>query len=545
MNQMQVNGVTRLVSEQLRINGIELYSKFDGNYALQFLNVFFTCDSNEICKTNFQSKPIEEFQTRAALFSGSKNGFFQAYHRGRYRAFYWLVHPYLEINNGIYYSDKEQSFLDQKMVDNSSYQNISGRIEFGIKNERSFLLFDSHLSFANLYKPINLLDTIKIKHKFSNYNNLLTQIKFSNSFSEFLKLTGNIYLKNFLRDYSTMIDSTIFSFDIYNNEFEIEEFNYGINTIIEYDSRWLNKPTLISLSYSQDLFLVNSNYLKGRARIESENLKVGIEQTLDYSNKGHIKFSVNSIARAMLYSSLGDLPKNITAFDVEINNSYPIDSNFTITNSISRKAFFPFIGYYHNISEAYLSNLDLQNENWYQLNNELLLMINKNLNIKPFLNFYLGNNVIVFNPNSRRYINNGTSKGLEIGLAGQYRINNIIFKFDGCYNLQNVSENNILMSNFLRMPLYGLNINFYHNFYEFIETELNLKLLGGLHSINQINQNIEKIPSNYTLNLMIQKKYDNAFFTLILRNLTNRYNETNIGIPDRGISFLLGTAINF
>lgn len=545
MNQMQVNGITRLVTEQLSINGIELFSKFDGNYALQFLTVFFNCDSIGSCNINTQSKPKEELQTKTALFSGSKNGFFQAYHRGHYRSFNWLLHPYLEINNGIYYSNKEHSFFNQKMVNNSSYQNISGRFEFGIKNENSFLLSDSYLSFANLYKPSNLLDTTKIKHKFGNYNNLLTQIKFSNSFSNFLKLTGNIFLKNFLRNYSTMVDSTIFSFDLYNSEFEIEEFNYGINSIIEYDTKLFNKPSLIKISYSQDLFLVNSNFLKARSRIESENLKIGIEQAIDYSSKGNLKFMIGSHSRAVLYSSLGKLPDNVTNLDIEIKNSFQPDSTYIINNSISRKAFFPFVGYYYNITESYLSNLELQPELWYNLNNEIKINLNQSFIIRPYFNAYYGKNIIVYDRNNTKFINNGISKGFEIGLAGLYQFEIFNIKFDGCYNFQKVTDKRILISNFLRMPPYGLNINLYHNFYELIEAELNFKLMGSIYSINPIEYNIENTPSNYTLNLMIQKQYDNSFFTLILRNITNRYYETNIGIPDRGISFLLGTVINF
>lgn len=545
LNQLQLNGTTRIISEQLKIDDIELFSKFDGNYALQFLPIFFNCDSNDICKTNFKTIPTDEFSTKAALFTGSKNGFFQGYHKGRYRTFSWLIHPYLEINNGIYYPDNEQTFLNQKLVANSSFQNISGRTEFGIQNEKSYLLFDSHISFANLYKPLNLLDSNKIKHKFDSYNNLLTQIKFSNTFSDFIRFTGRIYLKNFLRDYSTFVDSTIFSFDIYNNEFEVEEFNYGFNTIIDYDSRILNNPVQFNFSYSQDLFLVNSTFLKVRSRIESENLKVGISQKFDYSDNGVVNIAINSYSRALLYSSLGTLPPNLHTLNLELKNYLKIDSTLQLTNSIYRKYYLPLIGNYYSISENYLNNLNLQPELWYYFSNALDINFTKNLNIKSFINLYYGQDIIVLDKINSKYFNNGESKGAEVGIDGEYRYGIINFRINTYYNFQNVSNKEILVSNFLRMPKFTANINLNHLFYDFVELELNFKYLSGINSYNVQTHTIEMVKPNYLLNLLIQKQYDNAFFTLILRNLTNRYHETNIGIPDRGISFLLGTGINF
>ncbi len=545
MNQLQLNGTTRIISTQLTLNNIELYSKFDGNHALQFLPIFFNCDSNEICKTNLSIKTQGEFLTKAAFFTGSKNGFFQAFHKGRYKTIHWLVHPYLEISNGIYYPDENQSFLKQKVVSNSSFQNISGRTEFGIKNEKSYLLFDSYLSFANLYKPLNLLDSNMIKHKFGNYNNLLAQIKFSNTFSDFLKITGRIFLKNFLRDYSTMIDSTIFSFDSYNNEFEIEEFNYGFNSLIEYDSRITKHPVHINLSYTQDLFLVNSSYLKARSRIESENLNIGYSQLYDYSDRGNIQLSLNSSSRAILYSNLGKLPNNVITVNFEFKNNYQFDSTINLSSSFSRKHFLPFISHYYSISENYQNNLNIEPELWYYVGNTFNIKFNQNFNIKSILNLYYGHDIIILEKTSRKFSNSGVSKGLELGLTGEYKLESINFKFDGVYNFQNVNEKEILLSDFLRMPAFISNFNLNHIFYNFLELELNIKFTSGIYSYDPRNHNIEMISPDFLVNLLIQKQYDNAYFTLILRNLTNRYYETNIGIPDRGISFLLGTVINF
>ena len=547
LNQLQLNGISRLALQDLTINGIEIFSKFDGGYALQFLPVFLTCDTSEIkmCKQNYASNTKNEYLTKAALFSGNKNGFFQAHHRGRYRSFSWLIHPYLEINNGIYYSDKQISFFEQKIVENSSYQNISGRIEFGISNTNSYLLFDSHLSFANLYKPINLLDSTKIKHKFSDYNNLLAQIKFSNPFTDFIKISGNIFLKNFYRNQSTEIDSNIFNFDIYKSDFEIEEFNYGINAKIDYDSRLIDNPTELKLSYSQDLFLVKSSYIKFRSRIEAENLQMGLMQRFDYSDKGKLTIELMSKSRALLYSSLGKLPKNVSFIDLSINNQYNFDSTTVLTNSFARKGIMPFVIYYYKIFEFYQSNLNIEPEMWYILNNEIKININRRLNIVPFINFYYCQNVILLDEVTKQYSANGNSKGLQIGITGEYQFPFISFKFNGWYNYQLVNDNNVLISNSLRTPRYNFDLNFNHNIFDFLEAEINFNFHDGVFSFNSTMNRIERLPPTYTINVMLQKQYDNSFFTVIFRNLTNKYSETNFGLPDRGISFLFGTGINF
>jgi len=545
MNQMQINGITRLAMQDLSINGIELFSKFDGGYALQFLPVFFSCDTNQICHLNSINKPKDEYLTKASLFTGNKNGFFQAYHRGRHRSFYWLIHPYLEINNGIYYSDKQHKVFEQKIVENSSFQNISGRVEFGIRNDYSYLLFDSYLSFANLYKPLNLMDSSKIKHKFGDYNNFLAQIKFSNTFSDFIKISGNIFLKNFLRNHSTVIDSNIFSFDIYNSDFEIEEFNYGINTKIDYDSKLAKNPTQFKLIYSQDLFLVNSNYLKSRSRTEAENLQIGLEQLFEYSNNGRLTIELISKSRAMLYSSLDKLPKNNSFLNLSIRNIYNFDSTIELKSSFSRIGIMPFVIYYYKIFDTYQSNLDIQPEIWYTFENEFKLKINERFNIVPSINIFYGQNVFLLDQFNKQYKANGTSKGFQLGISGKYYYNSVSLKFNGNYNYQVVSDDFLLFSNFLRMPRYNLDINFYHYFYEFLELELNIKIQDGLFSLNPTTKTISRLPSKYSVNLMLQKQYDNAFFTLIFRNLTNNYSESNFGIPDRGLGFLLGTGINF
>lgn len=545
MNQMQINGMTRLAMCDLSINGIELFSKFDGGYALQFLPVFFSCDTNAKCYLNYVYESKKDYITKATLFTGTKNGFFQTYHQGSFKSFYWLIHPHLEINNGIYYSNKRQNVFEQKIVENSSFQNISGRIEFGIRNESSYLLFDSYLSFANLYKPLNLFDSVKIKHKFSDYNNLLSQIKFSNSFSDFIKISGNIFLKNFLRNHSSVIDSNIFSFDAYDKDFDIEEFNYGINSTIDYDTRLTNYPTKFILSYSQDLFLVNTSFLKFRSRIETENLQIGLEQHFDYSNKGKISLELLSKSRAMLYSSLDRLPQNVSFVNLSIINKYDFDSALVLTNSFSRKGIMPFVTYYYKIFDSYQGNLDIQPELWYTLDNELKITLNRRLKIVPSINFYLGQNVILFDQVSGKYLANGTSKGFQISISGKYQYNAIYFKFNGCYNYQLVSNDYLLFSNFLRMPRYVLDFNFYHDFDDLIELELNIKFQDGTFSLNPMTKEIERLASKYSVNLMLQKQYDNAFFTIIFRNLTNNYSETNFGIPDRGLNFLLGTGINF
>lgn len=545
MNQLQYNGLTRLVAEEIKINNIELYSKFDGGYALQFLPVFFNYNSNEKENPKITINHKSESLTTAALFTGSKNGFFQAFNSGRYRSFYWLINPYFEINNGIYYPDGENSFLNQNLVQNSSFQNISGRTEFGIKNEHSFLLMDFYLSFANLYTPTNLLYNSKIMRKFDNYNNILSQIKFSNSFSDDLKIYGVIFLKNFLRKYSTIVDSTIFSFDTYNKEFEIEEFNYGINSIIEYNSGIIKNPLEIKFSYIQDLFLINNNYLKSRSRIESENLKFGLQQNLNYSEQNTLGIKIYFDMRAILYSSLGNLPKNLHTLNASIDNLYNIDTGLTLTNSISRKQFLPFVSYYFKISDNYNGNTELIPETWYSWNNSAKFTVSKDLNIITFLNFYLGQNLIIFENSSYKFINNGTCRGVEIGLNSELLYSQILIKFDGSYNYQQVSDNNILISNFLMVPRFKFNVNIHHNFNNLFDLELNFKFQDGLHSIHPLTKEIHKINSNYIVNLLLQKQYDNTFFTLILRNLTNRYYETNIGLPDRGISFLLGTSMKF
>lgn len=544
LNQLKVNDVTRTVANNLIYDGVNFVSKFDGNYAMQFYGWLFLSDSSN-SPTTRQSKTKQYIESTISLFSGTKNGFTQTYASGQYNSFFWSFNPHFEINNGTYYPDKDPNPLNQKLLTNSSHQNISNKFEFGFKNEQSSISSHTYFSFGNLFVPNSLLDTQKIINKFDKYNTIFTQIKFNNSFGNNLQIEGNIYLKNLQKDFSSTRDSSFLGTDVYDKEYQFEEFNYGINSRFTLQTQYFDAPSYIYFSYGQDLFLINNRILAGRNRVEAENLQIRAEQSLSIAPLYEFTIFAELKLENILYSSLGKLPNKHYAYNIELDNKILLNSNLKLINSIYKKSYFPYIQHYFTINNDVKGNIDLIPESWYYVSSKLSYDISNKINLSPQIKFFWGNNLINITKSPRQYSNDGYLRGLQLDLDGNLSHNNFIIIYKINYTYYDVNHYELICNNFLKINKLNLNLNFAYFWQDDFNIELNFKFHDGYHSINPLDHQVVKLNSYYLINLLLQKQYDIASFVLILRNITNNYYEHNIGIPNRGLNLLIGTTLRF
>jgi len=547
LNQLKLNSNVRTDIFEVKKDNIELYSLFDGNYNFRF--IFPYLDSSNISNLYHQNRSNYDklnYQTIVNLFSGTNNGNLRFDFRGNYKSFYWLLQPYFEISDGVLFPSDNNTVLNQKALTSSGYQNILNHTEFGIINSRSSLIFDFNLNISELYIPKNIYDISNIKYKFNDYNQFLAIIKFSNSFSEDMKIKGNVFFMDSFRDVSPSNDT---SANILKSSylFNLEEFYYGMNLITYYNLISSSNPITISLDYKQNLFLFDNYFVAGRQRIETEALDWKIEQQLEF-RKNLINAKVVYKSKAVLLSTLGNLPKNLNTFDVFFSNDHSINTKLTLNNAIKYTTFVPMVSYYYALSQNSIENLNLKPETWIESTNSIFYKLDTNFYYSLKVNFFLGKDIIlqVFDDKDLcQYQNFAEKYGAEFGIDFNYSNQNFGIKWNANYTFQNFTKSQLSIAEGIRIPKFQTKLSYSQNIFNFMNFQIELEYINGISYYNSTKNMIETANLPILLNIILQKQFDNSLIFVILKNISNQYYEINYGLPESGLSINLGTIIKF
>ena len=546
INQFKLNSNVRSDLFNIEREKIELYSLFDGNYNLRFIQPYLdTASIYHLYHQNKNTKNKFNQSTKINLFSGTNNGNLQFDFAGNYRSFYWLFQPYFDISDGVLYPDQNNTIFNQSLLRGSGYQNILNHLEFGIISSHSSLVFDLNFNISELYIPLSRFDTNTIHYKFNDYNQFLGIIKFSNTFSDDLKINGKVFLMDSFRDAKPSIDtnSVLLQSD---NSYNLEEFYYGLNLMIVYNLFFKDNPTKFGLNYRQNLFLFDNKFVGGRQRIETESLNWSFEQKYDYSNNNSIIAAGEYKSKAVLLSTFGDLPNHLYNLNLNILHNHIIKNNLKLTNLLKYNNFEPFMSNYYALNEHSIENLSLSPETWIELQNTLENQIDTNLFYKLKFDIFYGKDIIlqvIDNDIKLQYKNIANKFGVDIGLDFNYFNDNFGVRWQAALALQKINQVEVKIQNGLRTPKFQTKLSYSQNILNFMTFQADLEYLNGIPFFNKTKNMIEIAQIPILLSFILQKQFDNSYIFVILKNVSSQYYEINYGLPEKGLNITLGTKI--
>ena len=161
LSQRRVSTYKNINFLDVNFDGVPIYSNFDGNYNLNFLNprilksIFenkYSISSRLIHNAEFD----DTLATVIQLFSGTKNSKFDINHIGSKNHFFWQINPIFESMSKYAYSNKNtKNPFDLKKIENSGHQNISVFANAGYSNHQAQISIDSYFSNADYMSLIN------------------------------------------------------------------------------------------------------------------------------------------------------------------------------------------------------------------------------------------------------------------------------------------------------------------------------------------------------------------------------------------------------
>ncbi|GEM_PF-3019467 len=548
INQIKLNSNVRTDLFNIEKDNIELYSIFDGNYNFQFIAPYLdTFNTYSLYNHNINKRNIFNHTTKVNLSAGTNSGSLQFEFEGNYHNFYWLFQPYFDISDGVLFPEGNNTIFNQNLLRGSGYQNILNHLEFGVINSHSSLVFDLNLNISELYIPLSRFDTNSVRFKFNDYNQFLAIVKFSNTFSEDMKIRGKVFFMDSFRDTKPSNDTNSILIKS-QNSYNLEEFYYGMNLLVDYNLFFNDNPTIIGLKYKQNLFLFDNNFVGGRQRIETESLNWSLEQKYSYSDRNSIIAIAEYKSKAILLSTLGKLPQNIGDLNFGISHIHNSDKEYNLTNSFKYSTFDPLVSNYYALNVNSIDNLELIPEKWAELKNTFFHQIDTNLFYKLNLDFFYGKDIIlqvIDEDYNCKYSNIGDKFGAEIGIDFNYFNNNFGIRWQAGFALQNFNTAQMTIENGLRLPKFHTKFSYSQNIFNFITFQTDVEYLNGISYFHKAKNMIETANLPILLNIIFQKQFDNSYIFVILKNISNQYYEINYGLPERGLSITLGTKIIF
>lgn len=549
LNQLQISSTTNISSKIIEIDKIPLFSRFDGNYNIQFFKNFLMNkkDSSIFFFEKNADSQKDSSSYQFFLFSSNYNGLLMGKTFVKKKNFFWRINPVFESSGGYYYSNRSsENLFDLRFLENSSYQNIGLDLGVGFLNNSSEISLNILYNVSNLYIPVKLSDTTKYKQHFNSYDSFLGYLKFKNQFTDNLTFEGNFFFKRFLRNYGSSLDSSFIILHKYNSKFEIDEFNYGGNLLLGYNPFNLVYPLDINFCYSQNIFLLTNAFNQNRTRTESENLSISLGQKFSITNKLNLNLEGDLNSRAILYSELGKIPANKSQIDYKICLDYQLGDSSIVDFDFNKFYVFPFISNYFGIQPNQLENGNLNSEDWSEFTANYSELFS-NFNLKISGDFSIGKNIIFpyFLDSSKfRYESSGKLSSFGAVFEINFNLFSLEFKTITKVNFEDFSVDNLKLIQAYRLPDFSNFISINKKFDFGLNITLNNNYTGGLYSFDSNSQEIKRMKKFLIMNLLLQQKVYSQDLFLGIRNLTNQLYETNYSVPLPGINVLFGVNIN-
>lgn len=550
LNQFKLTSVSNSKFINLKIDGIPLFSLFDGQYNLTFLKNF----EFENRKT-FESSPKVDNINRDSnsseflLYSSNYNGLLKGDFFIKKKSIYFKLNSSFESSGGYYYSGRsKENVLDLKFLKNSAYQNIAIDISSGFVNQNSRIIFNLLYHKSKLYVPILLNDSYKYQQHFKFYDNLIGYLSYSNRFSDRITISGNFFFKNHIRDYGSTYDSSYQNIVKFKAESEIDEFSYGADFRIFYKLSDEINPLKFNANYSQNIFLFSNNENQLRERTESEQLLVSLSQSLNIGNKISLDLLGNLNSRAILYSDTEFIPENKSSIDFFTHIKYSFNDISNLSINYDRFSIFPFVAFYYQLKPFQLGNFELNSEQWNSINMTYTRHLTNKINTKFSISLNSATNLnypIPIDSLTYRYLSEGEINAL--GILAEFNLNLQIL------NIKSISKGFFtdfsnprmkLIQNF-RLPNFEQTFIISKLFDFGLKLVLDAKYRSGIYGFNKSENSISKIPDFFVADLLVSQKVFTENIFLAIRNITNQYYEFNYFMPQPGINFLFGISLSF
>jgi hypothetical protein len=550
LNQRVLTSLSNSSYEILSFDGIPAYSLFDGKYHFDFLKNIDLKNSYSILDSARLSvnKLTDTSENKILLFSSNFNGLLSTNFYKQKKHLYYKIRTDFASSGGYYYSGKtEENDIDLIFLENSSFQNLGLNGSFGFFNKNSDISINLIYNKSKLYVPIRLMDTSKLSQHFNVYDSFYGYLKFDNFFSEKLHIFGNFFLRQMVRNYGASFDTVYIPIKLYNSKLEIDEYNYGANLFVDFNTFGLINPTRASAEYTQNIFLFSNEGNLDRVRTESENLGIKLHQKILYTDALYSIFSIGLKSRAILYSDFEVLPANKSTFEFKgVLNYSTRKSVFEFL--VCKFSVFPFAAGYFTLQPSQIGNLDLKSENWLEFQFAFEEKFENNFSLELKSIFSKGTNVnYPTNVDSSRY--SYYSDGEITGLSSEFILKAEFFTVlckAGSKLFFNLNESNKLsLSQPYRIPKYTQTLLLNKDFPFGLSVCLNATYQLGVTAFNFSKNRVETLSNYMTADLLINQKIFDQNLFIAIRNLTNQYYELNYSVPEPGINFLLGLSLNF
>lgn len=549
--EIRLSGISHSVYYGITNSSIPLYSLFDGSYNYNFIKQNIDINLAKLNKNTTDSINLnkDSIISKILLYSGNKDGLLEGVSKGNIKNYFWSFTPVFESSGGYYYSNKKTAnYTDLIFLENSAYQNIAFNVEGGIRNNKSSISLSALINISNLYVPINLNNLSPIKQHFSDYDEFIEMLKFENYFNENLKFEGNIFVKKFLRNFGSNIDTNSFPITGYISSTQIDEYSYGGNLSILTPLFIKQKDFKLTFNYSQDVFLYSYIVKKWKLRAESEELFIKASQAVPLTDFLSLNLSVELQQRAIIYSEFGKIPANNSNYNLDISSNYKLSDAQSFSVRLMKFAFVPFVSQYYDLNGTQQGNINLDPENWLETDLRSNTNISNIGNIQAGIIFSTGNNVLYPSPSDSgkfTYLSAGLVKA--VNLYCNFEIYWFNFKLANLFSfaLLNTNNSEIQLEPTYRVPKLADAFTMDYQFDFGLDLQLQANYNSGIRIFNQQESAIEYTKKSIIFNFQAQQKFSNQYFYINLKNLTNEYYEYNYGIPEAGLNFQIGIILSF
>lgn len=550
LSQRRISTYKNINFLDVNFDGVPIYSNFDGNYNLNFLNprilksIFenqYSISSRLIHNAEFD----DTLATVIQLFSGTKNSKFDINHIGSKNHFFWQINPIFESMSKYAYSNKStKNPFDLKKIENSGHQNISVFANAGYSNHQAQISIDSYFSNADLYVP-NKLNENRIKTHFNDYNIFFGKFNFSNKFSPNFIISGNVFYKYNYRNKLESYDSL--DYEITSITQDLSEYMYGASLSLEFPTLF-EQNTGVSVFYAQG---VEINYdLKKlyNLRMEDENLVFSIYQNIFTSDKLKTDIQFQYLQRNINLSEYGAIPSNKRTWNLFLDNQYIFSQDASLNMKIAKFSNAPFNSQYYEIYPPQIANLDLKPDNNYAIDLFYDRKVTDKIAGNVGLSFARTNNLICnvpIAPDTFQFQNYYSKTSLGINTLMNYTNKNFTVNAEIEYVISNF-ENDIqkLQPNILYPP-FRFEIYGEYDFKFGLNTRINFVYSAGINSYNSESNKIEPMQNVFLTNIYFEQIFDKDRIYVVINNLTNEIYYDYFNLPNSGINFLMGVLLTF
>jgi hypothetical protein len=551
LNQIKLSSISNKSFHILQLDGIPLFSLFDGQYNYTFLKNFNLKNTGLNFNTIKLSKPLtkDSLSADVILFSSNYNGLLQANIFKKKNSLYFRLNSSFESSGGYYYSNRtKENVVDLRFLENSAYQNIGIALSTGFLNNTSDISLNLLYNKSKLNVPIKLNDKSKFKQQFNVYDALLGYMKFENKFNDKIHLWGNFFFRKFVRDYGSSYDSTYIMFRQFNSKLEIDEYNYGGNLFMNYNLINPENPTFLHFNYSQNIFLFSNESDQDRVRTESENLSILLEQKVLLSENFDAVIGAKLNSRAILYTEFGEIPENKSILDYHANLNYHLEDSSMISFKYEKYSIFPLVGNYFELRPNQYENIELKSERW----NDFSLSYSTNLfdifNTKITAQYSQGSNInypLFIDTTHYKFSSDGNLKAFGGIFELKFEVFDVAFSSITRFSLQDFSEEKLKIVQAYRLPVFSEELMLSKEFDFGLSMNLKSNYRKGIKGFNFNEGRIRNFKDFFVMDLLINQKVFSENIFLAVRNLTNQYYEYNFLIPEPGINFLFGLSLSF